>query len=398
MPGSSQGSPDGPGRLASAANDAPRLAHGPVDRAFERLARFVVRFRVLVVAFWLAVVVVTSAALPSLGSEVNNENSAFLPSSAASSKATELGAPLLGGNHGSTIVIVATRTGGLTAADQAVIAREIEAAARVGHVSAVQNVGISADGEAAQIRVRLNVSRSDIVEQTAIVEALERTFARLHAPAGLELRLAGQVATQVANQKSSNRAGGQVQGYSILFIIVLLGIVFRSPLAAIVTLLPSALALAVSTRLIGELGAHGLNISSVTQVLLIVLLLGAGTDYGLFLVFRMREEVRDGHAPREAVVRSLVRVGESITASAGTVMLALLTLVLASFGLYHDLGVPLALGVAVMLALGITLLPALLAIFGMASFWPARVRAGQQHGGAWAKVAGRLVRTPGRTL
>ena len=103
-----------------------------------------------------------------------------------------------------------------------------------------------------------------------------------------------------------------------------------------------------------------------------MLVLGAGTDYGLFLVFRVREELRAGRTPHEAVVRALARVGESITASAGTVILALLTLLLASFGIYHDLGVPLAVGIAVMLLIGMTLLPALLAICGSGGGAPIR--------------------------
>ncbi len=151
-------------------------------------------------------------------------------------------------------------------------------------------------------------------------------------------------------------------------------------------------------RVIGELGAHGVKISSITQVLLIVLLLGAGTDYGLFLVFRVREELREGHSGREAVVRALVRVGESISASAGTVILALLTLLLAGFGLYHDLGLPLAVGMAVMPAIGLTLLPALLAIFGRAVFWPVRIEPGPQREGWWGRIAARLVRRPAVTL
>jgi RND superfamily putative drug exporter len=151
-------------------------------------------------------------------------------------------------------------------------------------------------------------------------------------------------------------------------------------------------------RFIGGLGAHGIKISEITSLLLIVLLLGAGTDYGLFLVFRVREEIRAGLEPRDAVAHSLVRVGESISASAGTVILALLTLLLASFGIYQDLGVPLAVGVAVMLLAGLTLLPALLAIFGRAVFWPARVGPGTGRDGLWGKIAGRLVRRPAITL
>ena len=92
-------------------------------------------------------------------------------------------------------------------------------------------------------------------------------------------------------------------------------------------------------------------------------------------------------------------MGESITASAGTVILALLTLLLASFGLYHDLGLPLAVGMAVMLAIGLTLLPALLAIFGRAVFWPVQIEPGTRGDyGLWGRIAARLVRRPALTL
>ena len=92
------------------------------------------------------------------------------------------------------------------------------------------------------------------------------------------------------------------------------------------------------------------------------------------------------------------RVGESITASAATVIVALLTLLAASFGLYHDLGVPLAIGIATMLAAGLTLLPALLAIFGRAVFWPTKTLPRDRSDGIWGRVAARLVRRPVWTL
>jgi RND superfamily putative drug exporter len=370
-----------------------------IDRTFEVLARTIVRFRWLVLVAWLLAAIVVSGAFPSLSSQVNNDNSAFLPSSALSTQAANLAAPLLGG-AGKTgqILIVASRNGGLTTQDLGAISREASAARSVRDVLVVQGPDVSSDGAAAQLRVRVAAARNDLTTQKAIIAGLQGTFARSAAPAGLQFHVAGQIATNVANQASSNRSGKQIQMFSILLIVVLLLVVFRAPLAAVITLLPSGLALLISMRVIGELGAHGLKISSFTQVLLIVLLLGAGTDYGLFLVFRVREELRDGHGGQEAVVRALVRVGESISASAGTVILALLTLVLASFGLYHDLGVPLAVGMAVMLALGLTLLPALLAIFGRAVFWPVRIEPGPQRDGLWARVAARLVRRPALTL
>ena len=371
-----------------------------IDKTFETLARAVVRFRWLVVAFWLVVAIAVSGAFPSLSSEVNNDNSAFLRASAPSTKAANLAAPLLGGGAGktTTVQVVASRPGKLTPADLAAIQREAAAVRKVPGVLGLGGVEVSSDGQAVELRVRVNAARNDIASDKTIVDDLENTFTSAGAPAGLQLHLAGQIATAVANQASSNRSGNEVQLFSFLFIIVLLLLVFRAPLAAIVTLLPSGLALLLSLRVIGELGAHGLEISSITQVLLIVLLLGAGTDYGLFLVFRVREELREGRSGHDAVVRALVRVGESITASAGTVILALLTLLLTTFGLYHDLGLPLAIGMAIMLSLGLTLLPALLAIFGRAVFWPSKIKPGPQRDGLWARIAARLVRRPALTL
>ncbi len=369
-----------------------------LDRTFEAVARAIVRFRWLVLVLWLVAAVVVSGAFPSLGSEVNNDNSAFLPASAPSTRAANLAAPLLGSSKTGYVLVVASRDGGLTSQDLAAVSRSAGAARSVDGVLGVQGPVLSADGQAVQLRVRVQAARNDISADKAILSGLQGTFGRIDAPAGLQFHAAGQIATAVANQASSNRSGNQIQLFSILFIVALLLVVFRAPLAAVVTLLPAGLALLISTGVIGELGAQGLKISSITQVLLIVLLLGAGTDYGLFLVFRVREELRDGHGGHEAVVRALVRVGESISASAGTVILALLTLLLAGFGLYHDLGLPLAVGMAVMLAIGLTLLPALLAIFGRAVFWPMRIEPGAQREGLWARIAARLVRRPALTL
>ena len=370
------------------------------DRLYSALGRFVVRFRWLVVVTWIAAIVVTSAAFPSLSSEINNDNSQFLPASTPSSQAASLAAPILGStNDNSEVTIVAVSShGAIEATDQAALTRIIAQTRSLARVASVQASAVSTDGSAVQILVHARINQADITDQKTLIAGLERVLAEAHAPPGLELELAGAVATNVANQASSQSTGNETQLISFVFIIVLLLLIFRSLLAPLITLLPAGVSLLIATRLIGELGAHGLKISEITELLLIILMLGAGTDYGLFLVFRVREEIRRGMDGRAAVEHALVRVGESITASAATVILALLTLLLASFGIYHDLGVPLAIGVAVILLAGLTLLPALLAIFGKAAFWPTRVAAGQPRDGAWGKIAARMIRRPAVTL
>ncbi len=370
------------------------------ERLFAGLGRFSVRARWLVVAAWVAVLVV-STALPSLGSEVNNNNADFLPVNAPSNRAAALAAPVLGSSSKhSEILVVAAAQPALAPPDLAAISREAALAARVPGVLSARVAGTSLDGQAATIMVLASPGPADVTAQAPVAHRLEATFARARPPAGLVFHLAGPVATNVANQAKSNSTSNKIQFLSLVFIVVLLLLIFRSVLAPLITLAPAGVALTVSMRFIGALGAHGLKISEITELLLVVLLLGAGTDYGLFLVFRTREEMRGGLPAKQAVAVALARVGESITASAGTVIFALLTLLLASFGLYHDLGVPLALGVAVMLLAGLTLLPALLAIFGRAAFWPSRVAAlpGGEKQGWWGRVAGRLVRRPALTL
>ena len=170
--------------------------------------------------------------------------------------------------------------------------------------------------------------------------------------------------------------------------IALLIAVFRSALAPLIAVLPALVVVLVAERLTAEAAVHGLGVSQIASLLLIVLVLGAGTDYALFLMFRVREEMRAGLACREAIVFSVARVGETITFSAGILIAALLSLATASFSLYSGLAAPLAIAIGLMLIAGLTLLPALLAIFGPVAFWPSSVRPG---GGA-GRVVGAGVR------
>ena len=253
-------------------------------------------------------------------------------------------------------------------------------------------------GQAAQIQVLSNVSQSDQTAMTDLVKNLRSTITAAGPPAGMQVHLAGQLAINVDQQKQSGNTGSQVQGAAFVFILILLFLIFRSVLAPFITVIPALLSVLIAGPIVGELGNHGLKVSSLSQLLLIVLVLGAGTDYGLFLVFRVRENMRNGQANHDAVVNALTKVGESITFSALTVIAALLSLLAATFQIYSQLGIPLAIGIGVMLLAGLTLLPALLAIFGKAAFWPSKPKAGASSTGLWGKIAARVVRRPAAAL
>ncbi len=337
--------------------------------------------------------------LPPLSSAVRTNNTTFLPASAPSEQAAQLAVPLEGGANltNLTIAIVNDR-GKLDAADFDAIGQLENTIKHVPHVVLVRPSGVSPNRQAAQLFVLSNVPKLADHRDKVFVDAVQSAIDRQPLPPGLHAYPAGILASQVASQSSTTHTSKRIQLFAVLFIVVLLLIVFRSVLAPLVTLLPAFLVAQVSGPLIAEASKVGVPVSSITQFMLIVIVLGAGTDYGLFLVFRVREELRRGHSSKEAVSRALARVGESITFSAATVIGALASLALASFGIYRSLGIPLAIGIGLMLLAGLTLLPALLAILGRAVFWPANVKPQAERIGVWGRVAAWVVRKPAPTL
>ena len=410
-----------------------------IDAIFGAIGRYAVRFRWLVVLLWIVAAFAAITQLPSLSSVTQSNNSKFLPASAPSEHAAELAAPF-GTANLLPIPVLAARPGApLTPAD---IAAMTALQGKLRSVTGVENVlylGISPDGHAEQLVVLAMQAGGNPNATTDLVNALRAKIAQAGLPAGLQVHLAGDLAIQVDQQKASGNTGNKVQDYAAILIIVLLVLIFRSLTLALVTLAPAFVSGLIAGPLVAEAAKHGLQVSPLAQYLMIVLVLGAGTDYGLFLVFRVREELRAGQhgqqganypgsagtggsvlsdlihprpEARDAIIRSVTRVGESITFSAATVIAAVLTLLLASFPFYSNLGVPFAIAIGVILIAGLTLLPALLsirlsllavkrtafrAIFGRPKLLPWNIQ-GAGRPGAWGRIAGRIVAHPVPTL
>jgi RND superfamily putative drug exporter len=361
---------------------------------FEAIARFSVRFRWFIIIFWIAIV---TANFPSITSVTKDNNSQFLPKDSPTTKATNLENQFQSKNTAGTSVIVGVRDDGpLTAADNALIDQISGKVKGVKDVTSVKNQGVSADGKAREVSV--GVDGAALGDQSTQIVSDIRDQLNQSLPSGLHIYLTGDLAAQVDAQNSNQKGRNDTEGLTVVFILILLLLVFRSVLAPLVTLIPAGLALAVSQPVIAETTKIGVQVSFITQILLIVLVLGAGTDYGLFLVFRVREELRRGTEPKEAVVRALAKVGESITFSAATVVAALLSLMLASFGIYKGLGPALAIALVIMLLIALTFLPALLAVMGRAVFWPSKTRKRELKIGLWGQLADRVIKHPVRML
>jgi RND superfamily putative drug exporter len=371
--------------------------YGAVGSVFAAIGRFSVRFRWLVVVVWLAGTVAAAHFLPTLASVTNSDNADFLPASAPSAQAQQLSSAFQRANVQPITVIVASTGAQLSTADQQAIDGLRANLGKVSGVVQVRDTGQSKDLRAEQLQALVNISPGPN-GQKPVVDGLRSAITSVGLPSGLQAHLTGQIAAQVDNQNENGNTGNKLQYFSVALILVLLLLIFRSLLAPVVTLAPAFLVVSLAGPLVAAAANAGLKVSPLAQFLMIVLVLGAGTDYGLFLMFRVREEMGRGLDHRRAVVRAVARVGESVTFSAGTVIAALVSLLAASFGLYADLGVPLAIGIGVMLVAALTLLPALLAILGKNVFWPTKIRSGVGRNGVWGRISARIVQRPVVTL
>lgn len=268
-----------------------------VGTFFAAAGRLSVRFRWAIVLAWVAGAAAAMALLPSLSSVTQSDSTSFLPASAPSERAARLASPLQGATLTSVTVVAARAGGPLSAADGTFVARLARSLSRVDRVAAVRDAGQSADGHAEQLTVLAALARSGGLatsDQAALVSGVRDAIRAAAPPAGLAVHTAGTVATRVDTNATSGKTGGQVQWFSIAFVIALLVAVFRSALAPLIAVLPAIVVVLMSERLTAEAAVHGLGVSQIASLLLIVLVLGAGTDYALFLMFRVREEMRGG--------------------------------------------------------------------------------------------------------
>jgi putative drug exporter of the RND superfamily len=361
------------------------------------MLRAVVRYRWPVVGFWVSATIASLFLLPSLASVVQNDTASFLPANAPSVIAARLAAPFLNPSGATGVLVASDTVGTLTPRDLAAIGAVEARALRSPLVVSIGGGAVSIDDQAYSAQVRFPAfTEAGGSAGRAAVNAVRTAFGTEHDP-WLSLHLTGSLPILVDQQGAAVRTEDVAVLGTILLIIALLALAFRAILAPLFALAPAVLALALAGPLIAESTHIGVEISSLLQLLLTALVLGAGTDYGLFLLFRYRENLAAGMSTNDAIVAAGSRVGTSITFSALTVVCALLSLLLASFGLYRGVGPGLAIGIGVVLAIELTLLPALLSIVGSRLFWPSSIGRSSAEG-LWGRIAGRVVRHPVRAL
>lgn len=335
-----------------------------------------------------------------LASVQQNDNSAFLPSSAESTKVTsEL--PAFQPVQTLPGFVVYHRAGGLTGTDKQAIAR---AAGRVRQVDGVDRtmagpVRYSADGSTAALFAPLVSQRGDAkVDGTKLVDVEKAVLAaaRQGAPPGLAVHSAGPGGLLVATIDAFQGLESTLLFVAGAVVIVILLLVYRSPALWIFPVFSAVLAIGASALIIYPLAEHGvLTLNGQSQGIESVLVFGAGTDYALLLISRYREELHHQASRAAAMTAAWRGAAPAIAASAATVILGLLCLSFSELNSDRSLGPVCAIGIACVAAIMLTVLPLSL-LAGRWIFWPRIPRAGGRADlatrGPWARFAAGLSR------
>jgi RND superfamily putative drug exporter len=375
------------------------------------------RGRWVTIAIWLLIGVAGFLAHSHIDDVTAAGQSSFLPANAESTRAIDVLEHSQKSGEEVPVVVVFERNGGLSKADLNAIGRIGDGLNRLGITGATpivdpfsadtatplrevarvaKGIGpISRDGEAALVVLAI-----DAEDRGAIVEGVHtiRRYLGQHRRPGLNTYVTGPGGIAADLEQVADEAGKTLLIATLSLVLILLLVVYRAPLLAVLPLLAVGAAYMVAigiAYLLIEAGAITVNTEG--TFLLLVLVFGAGTDYSLLLVHRYREELRSGKAPQQALPTALGESIPAIAASGGTVIAAMLVLLVADLQSTHWLGPILAIGIAVMLAAAFTLLPALLSLLGERAFWPAAGSAKRAGHSRWTRVAG-LVRRRSRPI
>lgn len=388
---------------------------------FERLGRVIVGVPRLVILAWLLLAAGAALLAPPLSKVGSADETTFLPADAESIAARSVlarGFPDQAPPGSATLVI--SRDGPLTQGDRAYlatvsawatgpdappdVARVVTRVLTAESNPELASIFRSTDGTTEMATINLSVAAFQGSTNDAV--AAIRDHVAVTAPAGLRVNVTGSAGI------GKDYLGAIVDGtdrttlVTVILVVLILLVIYRAPLAALLPLLTIGAAFLVSRGVLGWLAQAGWHVSSLIDSFVVVLIFGVGTDYTIFMISRYREELAratavvpagsDPGTARTAAVRAtLGRIGAVITASAATVIVGLGAMAFARFGMIQSTGPALAVAIAITLAAGLTLAPALLVVFGPALIWPRRPApaTGETHG-PWDRIASVVVGHP----
>ncbi|WP_432541604.1 MMPL family transporter [Lactiplantibacillus argentoratensis] len=349
---------------------------------------------------WLVVMVAAIIFLPNISSLVRDKGQTKLPSSAKSQVAQVI-QNHWGRNQNNTRQVVVVFNNGdspLTSDQKQAIDGTIQRFKVQKSKYHVKSMTAASDNAAAKKQL---ISKDKSTQLLQLMVGKNQTVANMTKNITAGAKTAG-VKTYVTGSDILNddftqetEAGIQkTEIITVIFIFIVLTLVFRSPITPLVSLLSVGVSFIISLSVVMNLvNKFNFPLSNFTQVFMVVVLFGIGTDYNILLFDQFKEELSHGDSPVAATGRALKIAGRTILYSGSSLLIGFSALGLANFSIYKS-AVGVAIAVAILLLVLLTLNPFFMALLGPRLFWPTKEFAGGSTSKMWHGIAASSVRYP----
>ncbi|MBI3223710.1 MAG: MMPL family transporter [Mycolicibacterium cosmeticum] len=354
------------------------MAHGE-SRIFGRFSRFCARYAWFVIGFWVVLVGALNLAIPQLERTVAEHSAPFIPGNIEAAQTLRHMSKEFGVPSSSAIgSVLLVNENGIGAADERAYQQLVTALRKdtddVAYVldtynnDTLRSIALSPDGKA----INLVVAGTGDVGSTKAHQNtvnIRQAIDTLDKPAGLEMYYTGPSPALADLFSAMDFSLLIITGVSVLLITLVLLAVYRSPVTALIPLLTIGVGLGVARPVVSLLGGHGvLTVSNFTIALMTAMLLGAATDYAIFILAGYHEGRRKGLPVPDALARAGEKVSGILIASMLTIAAAATAMAFTELGMFRAAGPPIAIAIVIALAISMTLPYALLSILGRRGF------------------------------
>jgi RND superfamily putative drug exporter len=362
------------------------------------VGRVVVRVPWLVISAWVVLVVVLSIAFPALTKIVENQTVQPLPPQAMA--ATQQMAADFGDSAQNILVVVMSDDKGLSPADDGTYrtladklrsdGQDVSAVEDFAKTPALRQLMVSKDNKAFYLAVTLKAPAGS-PESSDAYNRVSRIVEQSTAGSDLTTHVTGQAAVVGDMSIVSARDMHMIEIATAIMVMVILLVIYRRPVTALLPLITIGISVASAQGVVAALTTVGLSVTAMTVVLMTAMIVGAGTDYAVFLISRYHEYLRTGVDSDEAVQKALGSIGKVIAASAATVAVTFLGMIFTRLPAFTSVGPALAVSIAVAFFAAVTLLPAILVLAGRRGWVTPRAPLTSR---LWQRSAVQLVRRP----
>ncbi|WP_424766545.1 MMPL family transporter [Paenibacillus sp. sgz302251] len=366
--------------------------------------RSILKFRWLVLALWLVAAVGLMVSAPGMEELVRTKGQITVPDGYSSTIANDLAKEIGGGDEagagsGMATVLVFHKEGGLSDADLAEVRSGVDKLKSEGEAIGV--VSVTSHFDAVDLEEQMVSEDGSTILTLVNVEAGDRELSELRdglyeaiSDVKVEHYYTGNWLISEDVVQSSQEGLKKTEFITLGFILIILFVVFRSAVAPFVPLVAVGFTYLVSQSVIAYLVEYlDFPLSNFTQIFLVAVLFGIGTDYCILLISRFKEELAHRGDKIEAIIHTYKTAGKTVLFSGLAVLVGFASIGFSTFVLYRS-AVAVAVGIAVLLIALFTIVPFFMAVMGKSLYWPVKGSLEHKPSRLWGAVGAFSLKRP----